>query len=130
MKPTMCPFGMVLSSFRWSPRCHTVSYAALKSRNTTQLSRCAESSLQCIVLVVLLGSSLMYHGRSRLAPEEAVDPPLGEMWLCINISRILNRTQSSEMGRYDLGVYRATLLGLVSHACPSTTVKVTLHSPR
>ena len=31
----MCLSGMILSSFMWSPRCHTVSYAAVKSRNTT-----------------------------------------------------------------------------------------------
>ena len=64
-------------SFRWSPWCHTVSYAAARSRNTTQLYRYAESCLRCIVLVVLLGPPLIYHDGSRLVPVEAVDPPLG-----------------------------------------------------
>ena len=77
MKRTMCLSGMVLRSFSWSPRCHTVSYAAVKSRNTTQPSHCSESCIRCLVLVVLRGPPLIYHGGSRLVPEEAVGPPQG-----------------------------------------------------
>ena len=40
-----------------------------------QLSRCAESCLQCFVLVVLLGPPLTCHDGSRLVPEEAVPNP-------------------------------------------------------
>ena len=68
-----------------------------------QLSRCAESCLQCIALVVLLAPPLIYHGESRFVPEEAVTS--GSMRLCINLSRILNGTQSSEMGLVLLGVF-------------------------
>ena len=61
-----------------------------------QLSRCAECCLRCLVLVVLLGPPLIYHDGSCGATT-------GSMQLCINLSRILNGTQSSEMGLYDLG---------------------------
>ena len=57
------------------------------------------------VLVVLLGLPLIYHGGSRLVPEEAAGPPQGRCG-CVSTSpdsRILNGTQSSEMGLYDLG---------------------------
>ena len=37
-----------------------------------QLSHCAESCLRCGVLVVLPGAPLIYHGGSRIVPEEAV----------------------------------------------------------
>ena len=43
-----------------------------------QLSHCAESCLRClVVLIVLLGPPLIYHGGSRLVAEEGVGPPLG-----------------------------------------------------
>ena len=42
-----------------------------------QLSRCADSCLRCIVLVVLLGPPLIYHDGSQLVPDEAVGPSLG-----------------------------------------------------
>ena len=64
-----------------------------------QLSRCAESCLLCIVLVVL-------HDQSRRKPacsRGSRGSTTGSMRLCINLSRILNGTQSSEMGMYDLG---------------------------
>ena len=58
------------------------------------------------LLVVLPGPRLIYHGGSRLVPEEAVDPPCtGSMRLSINSSRILNGTQISEMGLFDLGSF-------------------------
>ena len=38
------------------------------------LSHCAESCFRCLMLVVLLGPPLIYHGGSQLVPEEAVGP--------------------------------------------------------
>ena len=84
MKRTMCLSGMILSSFRWSPRCHTVSYAAVKSRNTTPAFSLFWK-LRCLVLVVLLGPPLIYHGGSRLVPEEDVGPQQGRCG-CVSTS--------------------------------------------
>ena len=67
----MCLSGMI------SPRCHKVSYGAASPETLPQLSRCAESFLRSLVLVVLLGPPLIYHDGSRLVPDEGVDPPLG-----------------------------------------------------
>ena len=46
------------------------------------ISRCAESCIRCLVLVVLRGPSLIYHGGNRLVLKEAVDPPLSR-WNCV-----------------------------------------------
>ena len=83
MKLSMYLSGMVFKAFsggvHGATLCHK-NAAAVKSRNTnfflSQLARCAESCLRYIVLVVLLGPPLIYHGGSRLVSEGAVDPPL------------------------------------------------------
>ena len=99
MKPTMCLSGMVLSSFRWSPRCHMVSYTAVKSRNNTPaFSLCwKQSSMSCVSSVTW---STVDLPRRKPACSRG---SCGSMRLCINFSRILNGTQSSEMGLYDFG---------------------------
>ena len=99
MKPTMCLSGMVLSSFRWSPRCHMVSYTAVKSRNNTPaFSLCWKlSSMSCVSSVTW---STVDLPRRKPACSRG---SCGSMRLCINLSRILNGTQSSEMGLYDFG---------------------------
>ena len=99
MKPTMCLSGMVLSSFRWSPRCHMVSYTAVKSRNNTPaFSLCWNlSSMYCVSSVTW---STVDLPRRKPACSRG---SCGSMRLCINLSRILNGTQSSEMGLYDFG---------------------------
>ena len=50
------------------------------------ISRCAETCLQCIVLVMLLGPPLIYHDDgSRRVPEKAVGPPLSRCG-CVSTS--------------------------------------------
>ena len=128
MKPTMCLSGMILSSFRWSTRCHAVSYAAVKSRNTPpDFLRCAGSCLRCLVLVVLPGPRLIYHGGNRLVPEEAVGPPQGRCgcaeckhsYNTPSFSRTLNGTQSSETGLFD----SASFAGLFGFGRATTVVR-------
>ena len=55
------------------------------------------------MLVVLLGPPLIYHGGSRLVPEEDVGPPLGRCGFVSTSTISRTGTQSSEMGLYDLG---------------------------
>ena len=64
-----------------------------------QPSHCSESCLQCLVLVVLLDLPRRKPACSR----GSCGSTTGSMRLCINLSRILNGTQSSEMGLCDLG---------------------------
>ena len=103
MKPTMCLSGMILSSFRWSPRCHTVSYAAVKSRNTTPAFSLfwKLSSMSCVSSVTW--STVDRPRRKPACSRGSCGSTTGSMRLCIILSRILNGTQSSEMGLYDLG---------------------------
>ena len=100
MKPTTCLARKVQSSFRWSPRCHTVSYAAVKSRNTTPaFSLCSKlSSMYCVSSVTW--STVDLPRRKPACSRGRCRSTTGSMRLCIII---LNRTQSSKMGMYDLG---------------------------
>ena len=59
-----------------------------------------QSCLRCLMIVVLPGPPLGYHGGSRFVPDEAVDPTMGSCGcVSINLSRILNGMQSNEMVR-------------------------------
>ena len=105
MKPTTCLSGMVIyiCSARWRPRCHTVSYAAVKSRNTTPaFSLCSKLSSMSYVSSVTWSTADLPR-RKPACSRGRCGFTTGSMRLCINLSRILNGTQSSEMGLYDLG---------------------------
>ena len=100
---TVLKSGMVLSSLWWSQRCHMLSYADVRSINTIPAFSLSESFLRSLVSVVLLGPPLIYHGGSRLVPEEAVGPPLGRCGFVSTSTKSRTGTQSSEMGLYDVG---------------------------
>ena len=103
MKSTMCLSGTVLSSCRWSPPCHTLSYAAVKSRNTTPaFSLCWKlSPMYCVSGDTWSTVDLPWW--KPACSRGSCGSTTGSTRLCINLSRILNGTQSSEMGLYDLG---------------------------
>ena len=91
MKPTMRLPGMVLRSFRWSPRCNTCHMQLADTRTLPQLHRCADSCLRCIVL------DLHSVTWSTADLPRLVRSVTWSMRLSINLSRISNGTQSSEM---------------------------------
>ena len=99
----------------------TVSHGVICSCHVQlpQLSHCAESCLRCIVLVVRVTWSTVDQPRRKPACSRgSCGSTTGSMRLCINLSRILNLTQSSEMGLYELG----SCAGLFGFGRRATTV--------
>ena len=114
MKPTMCLSGMVLSRFRWSPRCHTVSHAAVKSRNTTPaVSLCCKlSSMYCLSSVTW--STVDLPRRKPACSRGSCRSTTVSMPLCINLSRIYGqlwkwRTMTSTISRKRMIMLRGSI---------------------
>ncbi|KAJ3584010.1 hypothetical protein NHX12_015507, partial [Muraenolepis orangiensis] len=68
-----------------------------------QLSHCPGSCPRCPDRVVLPGLLLIFHDGNQLVPVGAVSPPLAQCGYEAILSKILNGTQSNEIGLYDLG---------------------------
>ena len=119
MKPTTCLSGMVQISFRLSPRCHTVSYAAVKSRNTTPaFSLCSKLSTMYWVSSITW-PTVDLPRRNPACSRGRCESTTGSMRLWINLSRNLNGAQSSEMGLYDFG----SCAGLFGFRRPTTVAR-------
>ena len=75
------------------------------SETLPQPSRCAESSLRCIssVLLKYTWSTVDLPRRKPACSRGRCGSTTGSMQLSVNLSRILNGMQCSEMGMYDLG---------------------------
>ena len=79
-----------------------------------QLSGCAESCLRLSCV-----SSVDLPRRKPACSRGSCGSTTGSMRLCINLSRTLNGTQSSEMGLYDLG----SCAGLFGFGRPTTVAR-------
>ena len=120
MKPTMCLSGMILSRFRWTPRCHTAHMQLSSPETLPPLSRCAESCMSSMYCVSCVTWSTVYIPRRNPACfRGSCGSTTGSMRQCINLSRILNGTQSSAMGLYDLG----SCAGLFGFGRPTTVAR-------